>query len=69
MKQKRANQIEHPSVVSYINVLPYDRPEVQVKCVCFVCNYIKGKNLREYMRTISHRYQYTICGNIFANDV
>ena len=50
---KKANQIEHPSVVSYINVLPYDRPEVQVKCVCFVCNYIKGKNLRSCLKTLN----------------
>ena len=47
---KKANQIEHQSVVKYIDVFPYDEPEKKIKCVVFVCNYIKGQNLKDYMR-------------------
>ena len=48
---KRANQIEHQSVINYIDVFPYDiDSESKTSCVIFVCNYIKGKNLRDYMK-------------------
>ena len=64
---KKANQLDHQSVVKYIDVFPYDDPEIQ-KCVFFVCNYIKGQNLKDYIR---HRTEtkYPVRGNIFANDV
>ncbi len=47
---KKANQLEHPSVVNYIDVFPYDEPKKKIKCVVFVCNYIKGQNLKNYMK-------------------
>ena len=47
---KKANLLDHQSVVKYIDVFPYDEPRMQIKCVCFVCSYIKGQNLRDYMR-------------------
>ena len=47
---KKANQIDHQSVVNYIDVIPYVDPESKISCVIFVCNYIKGKNLRYYMK-------------------
>ena len=47
---KKANQLDHQSVVQYFDVFPYDVPETETKCVIFVCNYINGQNLRDYMK-------------------
>ena len=47
---KKANQLDHQSVVNYIDVFPYNEPETQIKCVFFVCSFIKGQDLKEYMR-------------------
>lgn len=46
---KKANQINHQSVVIYIDVFPYEDIRTQSKYVVFVCNYIKGHNLNVYM--------------------
>ena len=47
---KKANQLDHPSVVRYLDVFSNDDPAIPHRCVFFVCNYIKGQNLKEYMR-------------------
>ena len=55
---KKANQLDHQSVVQYIDVFPYNDPAVGVKCVIFVCGYIKGQSLKEYMK--GHRKEINI---------
>ena len=55
---KKANQLDHPSVVKYIDVFPYNGPKKEIKCVVFVSNYIKGQNLKDYMR--KHRSEINI---------
>ena len=47
---RRANQIDHQSVITYIDVFPYIDPKLEINCVIFVCDYIRGKNLRDYMK-------------------
>ena len=47
---KKANLLEHPSVIDYIDVVPYRGSNVSIKCVVFVCKYVEGKNLRDYMQ-------------------
>ena len=44
---KKANRLDNPSVVRYHNVVNYSGPEVQ--CVIFICDYVKGKSLKEYI--------------------
>ena len=41
---RKANQLDHQSVVQYIDVFPYNDPEMDVRCVIFVCNYIMHKD-------------------------
>src|SRR5262249_55316197 len=51
---KKANSLEHRSVVQCVNVVPYSGPcsgsEEIGECVVFVYDYVKGKNLRAYMK-------------------
>ena len=51
---KKANLLEHPSVVQCVDVVPYVGPcsgsEEIGECVVFVYHYVKGKNLRAYMK-------------------
>ncbi len=47
---KKANVLQHPAVVKYHNVVPYLVPDTSIKCVVFVCDYVEGKNLRDYIR-------------------
>lgn len=47
---KKANQVEHQSVVNYIDVVLYINSKLETSSVIFICNYIKGKNLRDYMK-------------------
>ena len=46
---RKANQITHQSVVTYIDVFPYEDTKTQSEYVVFVCNYIEGRNLNVYM--------------------
>ena len=50
---KKANQLEHPSVISCIDVFLWDENEITPQFVVFVSNFIRGQNLREYIRTHS----------------
>ena len=45
---RRANQLEHPSVVRYIHVGQYTFSEID--CVVFVCDYVRGQSLRTYIK-------------------
>ena len=45
---KKANNLEHPSVVRYYEVVDY--PDRQMQCVVFICDYVRGKSLRRYIR-------------------
>lgn len=47
---RKANLVEHPSVVKYIDVFAQRIPQIGRHCVVFVCNFIKGKNLRKYVK-------------------
>ena len=47
---RKANVLQHPAVVKYHNVVPYLVPDTSIKCVVFVCDYVEGKNLRDYIR-------------------
>jgi hypothetical protein len=51
---KKANLLVHPAVVRCVDVVPYDGPcsgsEEIGECVVFVYHYVKGKNLRAYMK-------------------
>ena len=50
IEAKKANILQHPSVVQYIDVFPYHVPDTLVKCVIFVCNFVDGINLRDYIK-------------------
>ena len=51
---KKANLLMHPAVVGCVDVVPYAGPcsssEEIGECVVFVYQYVKGMNLRAYMR-------------------
>ena len=55
---KKANVLQHSSVINYIDVVPYFDSNSSLKCVVFVCDYVEGKNLREYMK--QHRVDINI---------
>ena len=44
----KANSLQHSSVVSCHGVIEYSTPEIP--CVIFIYDYVKGKNLRDYIR-------------------
>ena len=45
---KKANLLDHPSVVRYHDVVYHT--EANVQCVIFRCDYVKGNSLRDYIR-------------------
>ena len=45
---KKANILEHESVIKCIEVFPFYEPEKKKQCVIFVYNYVEGINLRDY---------------------
>ena len=47
---KKANLIDHRSVVKYYDVFLYEDTKNHIRCVVFVCDYIKGQNLRSYIK-------------------
>ena len=47
---KKANSLENNSVVQCISVLPWQDPKTGNTFVVFVCNYIQGESLHEYVR-------------------
>ncbi len=65
IEAKKANILQHPSVVQYIDVFPYHVPDTLVKCVIFVCNFVDGINLRDYIK--KNRSEITIV--FLANNV
>ena len=48
---KKANLLEHPAVVRYIDVFPNEEPGIPVPCVFFVRDYIKGQSLKDYIKS------------------
>lgn len=49
---RKANQLEHPSVVRYIHVDKYELAGIE--CVVFVCDYVHGESLRTHIKKNSH---------------
>ena len=47
---RKANGLEHPSVVRYHDVFTYANDEMEFEGVVFVCDYVKGVSLRTYMK-------------------
>ena len=45
-----ANQIAHQSVVRYIYMFPYHERLSDVECMIFVCEYIQGENLKQFVK-------------------
>lgn len=50
---KKPNRLENQSVVRYHHVVNYSDTEVQ--CVVFVCDYVKGKSLKQYIEKKQYR--------------
>ena len=46
---RKANRLEHPSVVRYIHVDRYNIAGVD--CVVFVCDYVQGESLRRFVKS------------------
>ena len=47
---RKANRLEHPSVVRYHDVFTYTNKEIGFDGVIFVCDYVRGRSLRTYMK-------------------
>ena len=47
---RKANILQHPSVVKVADVFPYFGEGQIGRCIVLVCDYIAGMNLREYLR-------------------
>ena len=52
---RRANAIEHRSVVRYIDAFHYTEPISDVSCVVFICDYVDGPSLVKYMEDAANR--------------
>lgn len=52
---KRANRLDHESVVRYIEVVDYVDHISNTPCVVFVCNYVDGPNLNDFLGSAVHR--------------
>ena len=53
---KKANLLEHPSVVRYHDVVAYSDRESSIECVVFICDYVNGKSLEDYLsRQVSRK--------------
>lgn len=48
-----ANQIAHQSVVRYVQVFPFSDGGRGVECIVFVCEYVTGDNLKQFVRSHS----------------
>ena len=46
---RNANLIDHPSVVRYHDVVQYAYPDAPTDCVVFVCDFVDGTSLKEYV--------------------
>ena len=46
---RRANILEHESVIKYIDVFDYHDQMSNTPCVVFVCDYVDGPSLRRYL--------------------
>ena len=57
---KKANLLEHPSVVRYHDVVDYSDPEAGIECVVFICDYVNGKSLAAYLSKAVSRAQIDI---------
>ena len=47
---RKANVLKHSSVVQCHNVVPYHDTQTSKSYMVFVCDFVDGKNLREYMK-------------------
>ena len=47
---RKANRLEHSSVVRYHEVFTYANDEIGFSGVIFVCDYVRGSSLRTYMK-------------------
>ena len=47
---RKANRLEHPSVVRYHDAFTYENEKIGFQGVIFVCDYVNGVSLRTYMR-------------------
>lgn len=57
---KKANLLEHPSVVRYHDVVGYLEPTSKVQCVVFICDYVNGKSLADYLSKVASREEIDI---------
>ena len=57
---KKANLLEHPSVVRYHDAVNYLDSKSGIACVVFVCDYVDGKSLVDYLSTAASREQIDI---------
>lgn len=46
---KRANQLENEAVVHHHRVVEYKDENSETDCIVFVCDFVEGKSLREYI--------------------
>ena len=46
---RNANLIDHPSVVRYHDVVRYVDADAQINCVVFICDFVDGVSLREFV--------------------
>ena len=46
---KKANIMEDPSVVRYVDVVPYHNDDLSIYGVFFIYEFVNGKNLRDYI--------------------
>ena len=52
---KKANILDNSAVVRYRDVVPYTDPISSTPCVVFVCDYVDGKSLQDYIDKREHR--------------
>ena len=55
---KKANVLQHPSVIRIVDIVPYREIDECESCVVFVSDYVQGQNLRDYMR--QHRSEISV---------
>ena len=55
---KKANLLQHPSVIKCHDIVPYRSPDNSIRCIIFVYDYVEGKNLRDYIR--QHRAEINV---------
>ena len=52
---RRANALEHGSVVRYIDAFDYVEPVSGIPCVVFICDYVDGPSLEKYTKDADNR--------------